>query len=360
MTDRSSSDWLDLRRQFWEALHAHVPKDSKGETQGGQPTGLTQAWIDVLEVWEKQVVPTVSSSAQQFLGRVMAQGKAYFGLMENVLQAYQTATATAQSTAQEHLNEALDSVKAGFTAASLRDGQASAAERMGLWALPLENWQRFVSSMSVLPGAFLGGVNTLAVTDIPGQLNQFLRAPGVGHLRERQAQLQELARRWLEYSNAAQEYQQCFNEIGAESVERLQQALSERPSLNSLRALYDLWVDCCEAVYADHVQTDHYAEVHGRLINALMAVKQQGRIIVDELAGALNLPTRQEMETLHRRFHQLRRETKVMQAELALLRGQGASQAMAENPKAGRRPAAKKKAVKSRSARTKGRSSGRI
>jgi anti-sigma-K factor RskA len=68
--------------------------------------------------------------------------------------------------------------------------------------------------------------------------------------------------------------------------------------------------------------TDEYTELHGRLVNALMRVKQRMSVIVDEYLGAMNMPTRRELRTLQDRVQEARRETKRLRSELDALKKQ--------------------------------------
>jgi polyhydroxyalkanoate synthesis regulator phasin len=52
------------------------------------------------------------------------------------------------------------------------------------------------------------------------------------------------------------------------------------------------------------------------MTNAMMAVKRQEQKIVDEMLGALNMPTRRELDTSHRRLHQLHRQVWQLQKTL--------------------------------------------
>ncbi|MFQ5936933.1 MAG: poly(R)-hydroxyalkanoic acid synthase subunit PhaE, partial [Acidiferrobacterales bacterium] len=96
----------------------------------------------------------------------------------------------------------------------------------------------------------------------------------------------------------------------------------EGKTLTTARELYDVWVDCCEDVYGDYVATDEYAELHARLVNTLMALKRHAGAIIDEVLGAMNMPTRREVNTLHHRLQQMRREGNAMRTESAALKEQ--------------------------------------
>ncbi len=172
------------------------------------------------------------------------------------------------------------------------------------------------------------GLGAGAAAEPRGALAELPGSPGVGYAREAWAQQQKLLRLALDYQRALEAYTQVFARTGAEAMQRLQQSLAgmaERgESVTSTRVLYDLWVDCCEDVYADTVSAPEYAELYGRLVNSLMALRHQQRVIADDALGALNMPTREELDTLHRRLQQARRRAAMADAELERLHREGA------------------------------------
>jgi class III poly(R)-hydroxyalkanoic acid synthase PhaE subunit len=201
---------------------------------------------------------------------------------------------------------------------------------MAFWELPLDTWQRTLSSLSVMPGDHLQnlkleGLERVTET-IDERIDRFLSIPGVGYTREWQEHLQEHGRLWFDYQRTFQRYAAGFNELGLKCVERFEQKLkafaSEGKSVGAARELYDLWVDCCEEVYGEYVSTDEYAELHAQLVNTLMQVKRHAGALIDESLGAMNMPTRREVNTLHRRLQETRREGKTLAAEIESLKEQ--------------------------------------
>ncbi len=326
-----TTDWLGFQRNYLEALNAFYPKSEASNPESSEHSTGTNPWTEALDHWWKTMTPTATPQIQDFYSRLIDQGKAYFYLVENMSNTFQGAAAATKSASewQEAMTKGLESMKSAFTAPAV-EAQDAARKLMGLWELPLDNWQRMVSSMSIMPGDFLQDLNTVGLDQmkqsVQGHLDQFLSVPGVGQMRERQDQTQELTRLWLNYQNALQDYALVYSELGVKSVERLQRSFGklerEDQALNNLRDVYDLWVDCCETVYSDFVNTEDYAKAHGQLVNALMALKHHSRIMIDEVLGALNMPTRRELETIHSRFQLLRRESVDLKTELSTLREQ--------------------------------------
>jgi class III poly(R)-hydroxyalkanoic acid synthase PhaE subunit len=103
--------------------------------------------------------------------------------------------------------------------------------------------------------------------------------------------------------------------------EKVQALVDDGKQIDSARGLYDLWVSS-EEVYGEQVMTPEYAKIHGRMVNALMAVKQKMSQMVDESLGAFNMPTRRELRTLQDRLQETRREYKALKSEVELLKEQ--------------------------------------
>jgi class III poly(R)-hydroxyalkanoic acid synthase PhaE subunit len=325
----ASKDWLAFQQQYsdaWRALGDQVRETtSTAETP-------TNPWAEALDSWWKAVSAGATPEVNDFYARLSQQAKAFFRLSEGFGQMTQTATASGDAVAQwqDQMQQALAGLKKNFSEPNPNTHEFM-RQVMAFWELPLDTWQRTASSMSVLPNDFLQNLKAGKLEhmqDITGRMNEFLSAPGVGYTRERQEQLQTQAKLLLDYQNAYQDYAAGYAKIGLQSVERLEAVLKaqskDNKSVTGMRELYDLWVDCCEDAYGEHVSTDEYAELHGRLVNRLMALKQHSREMIDQLLDAIGIPTRRETNTLHRRLQEVRREGKAMRAELEALKAQTA------------------------------------
>jgi class III poly(R)-hydroxyalkanoic acid synthase PhaE subunit len=227
---------------------------------------------------------------------------------------------------------------------------------MSFWDMPLDTWQRTVSSFSPFPGDFLKAVHPEGADAMAGDmrehLDRFLSMPGVGYSRESQEQYQQLARLMLDYQKAMQDYAIALSKVGVKSTDRFQEKLAETTAsgepVSSLRAFYDLWVDACEQVYGDFAMTDEYSEMYGEMVNALMAVKHHGSLLVDEMLESMNMPTHREINTLHRRLHEMRRDYRALRSEVERLRDerQGSSAARSARTTLKKAPPRKKGTTK--------------
>lgn len=277
--------------------------------------GANPPWQASLDDWWRQFSKQSTSPYLQAFENIVDQSRLFFQMAERVSDPQ---TAMSMSNWQENLDQIFSSLKQSF------DTQDSHPAAQLFWQMPLANWERTVSSLSALPGdgfpaSLHGGFDPHA------KLDQFLSTPGLGYAREYQAEYQKLFRLLLDYQKAYQKYSSFFVEVNKETLDCMRDSLLARAQgdevpISSVRELYNLWVDCGEQVYARSVLTDDYSKMHGEIINALMALKHQGAQMMDDVAGSLNLPTRQEMDTIHQRFQASRRDAKAVQHELIATR----------------------------------------
>jgi class III poly(R)-hydroxyalkanoic acid synthase PhaE subunit len=316
--------WLKLQRDYWNGL-ADIGRQAMGGTtsDASSDRASTAPWLAAMDQWWKAVAPAAGDPAKDFMRHLIDQGQVYFGMVEQLTKGLGSAGDTAS--AWDALNKTFEAMQQGFSGTGSA-GNDALKRMFGFWEMPLDNWQRMVSSLSpMMPGDLL---RNMPHGEMGGPfkegLERMLSAPGLGYTREEQAQYQHLIRAGMDYQKAFQEYSAFFNQLGIKALQALREQLQQKSeageTIDSARALYDGWVGCCEAVYANEVATPEYARLHGRLVNAQMALKQRLSVMVDESLGALNMPTRGELRTLQDRLQETRRENKRLQQELELIK----------------------------------------
>jgi polyhydroxyalkanoate synthase subunit PhaE len=310
-----NDNWLKLQQQYWEGL------TDMGRRAMGLDAPRQNPWEAAMDQWWKTVSPAANDPARAFMDRLVEQGKAYFGTVERFTGGLTGGLtgANGANAGWDALTRIFDDMQRAFSSGFGGTEADSAMRRMlGFWEMPLDNWQRMMSSLTpMMPGDLLRNMPHGQMTE---GMDRMLSAPGLGYTREEQAQYQDLMRRNLDYQRAMQEYMGFFGKLGVKSVQRLRDFMQTRAAsgepIDSARALYDNWVGCCEAVYAEEVSTPEYSRIHGQLVNAQMKVKQRMSHLVDEALGAMNMPTRSELRTLQDRMQEARRENKRLRRDL--------------------------------------------
>jgi polyhydroxyalkanoate synthesis regulator phasin len=141
--------------------------------------------------------------------------------------------------------------------------------------------------------------------------------PSFGYGREQQAQQQSIMHAALQYAETFRHYQALLLRAHSQGLALLQQKLGSldptRP-VESLKALYDLWVDAAEEAYAQIALSQEFRETYAAMVNAQMGLRKQQLSQVEQLCRELGVPTRSEVDSLGERLQQLRREWRAASA----------------------------------------------
>ena len=308
-TPSTGIDWQDIQAKYLEACRMF----SQFIPIQGVASQFRNPLTDTMEHWWQSIAPYVPADKREFVDKILGQSKIYYFLGEQITRILNETNKAADAGRdwERIFNKQFDDIKIAY--GKMQDDAKEAAHKMmGAWQLlPLDTLQRTFSLGSAMPGDFLG---PLKHDDIQKMSDKFLSIPGVGYTRESQEQAQEGIRLWGEYQKVSQEFNQALYKVGMDSLEVMRQKIlamaREGKEIKSLREIYDLWIDCNEETYASFVYTPEYSRLYGRLTNALMAVKQHGRNIVDESLGALNVPTYKGINTLQKRQYDMGKQQK--------------------------------------------------
>lgn len=280
MTD---SKWLDEWTRAWRSFP---------DAAGANP------WTTAFEHFTKSNQTAYQQQFAEALTKITDQSRAFLGLGETLAREQ-------GEDWRESVFQYLDTL-----AGHLQDPRVASQALLG--ASPLDYWGKFAGHD---PNGTGDGQSWIA------QLDKLLQMPGVGYMREHQESLQELSRLWLAYERAYAEYAAYCTETARRSLDRLRERLAEEFERGegpaTIRALYDTWVACSEETYGERAATEEYRHLHGRMVNTLMAYRRQAASIMDQWAEAANLPTRREVDALHRKLKDTRQELSALKSRLA-------------------------------------------
>lgn len=278
----TDSQWMNDWMQAWRSFPG---------------TGNAHPWTAAFDHFTKSTQAAYQQQFSDALTKITDQSRAFFELGETLVR---NDAEGWQQSVFTYLDELAERAEDPHKAAQALAGVA-----------PLDYWRQFAGHEAG-PGtehSFLG------------QVEKLLQMPGLGYTREHQESVQELSRRWLTYEKAYGEYAAYGAETGRRSIERLRERLREEFEQGggpaSIRELYDTWVECSEEVYAERARTEEYMALHGRMVNALMQYRQQAAKLTDQWAEAANLPTREEVDALHRKLKDARQELRAIKTSLA-------------------------------------------
>jgi len=153
------------------------------------------------------------------------------------------------------------------------------------------------------------------MADLPG----VTPVAAFGSTREQQLQQQALAAAMAEYLETSSRYQELIQRANAEGAARLQARLEKLAdagqAVESLKALYDLWVEVAEEAYAEAALSHEFRESYGAMANAQMRVRKLQQQWTEQWCRELGMPTRSEVASLGRRLQEVRRELRARPQE---------------------------------------------
>jgi polyhydroxyalkanoate synthase subunit PhaE len=293
----------------------------------GAGFGHQAGWHEGLEQWSRMFADAGKQS--DTVERLQTSAKSYLAMIQSMFGAAQQAGmgATPVNPMQAWL-ESLRNTSAppagfglpGIDAAALNNPFAKALRDMA---------GHGAKGFTEMPAAFAPFIEQLRQDGL-----SWLKLPAFGVGREHQEHYQKTALAFVEYSQALQNYNALMSKASQRGFELFEVKLAERGeslrSIESLRALYDLWVDAAEEAYAEIALSEEFAKVYGELANAQMRARAQVQAEVERISTDLGMPTRSELNSLHKRVHDLRREvrddketqvgTSELEAQIAALR----------------------------------------
>ena len=277
-----NEEWLAAQQAFWRSWSEKGGQAQSGEAAHANP------WEALLDQWWQSLMPAAPELLQALLGKTVTQAKQLFELAELFAQHHPDDEAFDWSAALQETFGDLRGIIAGIT------GTMNPIPEDMLTDASIENSSVYLQRLFAFPGL------------------------GMGH--RSQAQQREMFARLADYQKARLAYERFFVTLGNLAVARLQERVTEIDAqggrIESARALYDLWVEASESVYAEQVMTPEYVKLYGELINSQMAVKVQMRTMLDDAFSALGMPTTRDFRALEQRAYDDRKAIRELQAEM--------------------------------------------
>ena len=131
---------------------------------------------------------------------------------------------------------------------------------------------------------------------------------------EQQADQQQLRAAVNEQLEAANRYQRLMQGSNERALEKMRARLAppDEPvaQIESIKALYDVWVECAEEAYAEIALSDEFRETYAKMVNTQMRVRYLQQARTEKLCRQMGMPTRSDMDNLGEQLHAFRRETR--------------------------------------------------
>lgn len=312
-------DYQTLAQQSWDAWTRQL------QQQQPAPSPMSNPFF---------TRPTATFSSNDTLERSLSGLKGFFDWM-------QAAAASGQASAQptdwqQQLQQMFGNSNPPF-AQAFAGIDSAGAEGFG------KQWQSWMQAMQSSPlGEFPGGQGP---------------TPAFGLNREQQMQQHAMAAALMESLQASARYQALIQRANSDGMERLQNKLAAHAEpgrqIDSLKGLYDLWVDAAEEAYAEIALSDEFRDAYAEMINTQMRVRHMQQQQTEQFCQQLGMPTRSDVSALGKRLQAMRRELAGLKAASTSSKGAAANKASpAVKTSVSQRSPARKSAAGATPART--------
>ena len=335
-----TEQWFKAQQQFVDAW------SDMARSGGAGNASQADLWARNFDTWRRTFEGRSQPDVELAMRKCMDMGREYFSMAEQVGKLMSQGSNPVDAVNQwlEQMKQALQQFSGvpGFNGAAVNDF-------MKQWFSPSANWQDMVSQLTPMNQAMwqMPGMNTSVFNlgDAVDPLGRILEAPGIGYFREPQEKQQRGMQLALEYQEANFNFNQAFLRVAIESIQGFQQRLltldgDSHPQ--SLRELYDLWVEISEEHYAEFAMGEEYQALYGDMVNKLMVMRKHYSEMADDFLRALNLPNTREIDTMQERLQQVRRDNFALKREISEIK---ATLAQLVKKPAAAKPAASKPAA---------------
>lgn len=193
---------------------------------------------------------------------------------------------------------------------------------------PMRGWQAFSDAAR---SYFEAATKPAAATGAAQQFSDFLReqfaavsapwgfsgaapaapaggfdVPAFGATREHQQRAQRILQAMQRIDTAQRRLQRLWSDVLREAASKFVGQLPSQTwpgTADSLRALYDTWIDCAEDAYSRTAHGDAFCQAQAELANAHSQWRSEQQASIEHWLKMLDLPTRSEINSLTRRLH---------------------------------------------------------
>jgi len=189
-----------------------------------------------------------------------------------------------------------------------------------LSALPGELLAALERMAPMIPRQTMAGMPAAAGTLLAGEIFKALGADSSLGGDSLDSEVRRLVSHWTAFQSAQA---QCGILLG-QSAERALVQLSKRMGdpasdaypVETVRAAYDLWIECSEDSYAELLVSEDFPNAHAAAINALVDLKSACSRLGSQVSAWLGAPSRAEHAALERRLHENRHQQRRHQQRL--------------------------------------------
>ncbi|HCF28994.1 MAG TPA: hypothetical protein DEV81_17735 [Cyanobacteria bacterium UBA11049] len=152
-------------------------------------------------------------------------------------------------------------------------------------------------------------------------VGSFLQSPTLGYTREFNHLLLGSFNSWIEFYKASFEYQLVLLNVWAKAFDELMRELatSEEKSrtIQNWRQFLQVWSSLFDRVFAETFRSQATVEIQGKFLNAALTYRLHQQQLMEVFLKMNDLPTRSEVDEVHRSIYEMRKEIKSLKKAVA-------------------------------------------
>jgi class III poly(R)-hydroxyalkanoic acid synthase PhaE subunit len=213
-------------------------------------------------------------------------------------------------------------------------GSATPQNSVELWQLYIKGLQKLVQLWAeLLPQSLdmsrmASGDDSILFQPIDFYWNiyektvgSFLQSPSLGYTREFNRKLLGGFDSWINFYKASFDYQLVLLNVWAKAFDELMRELaaSEEKSrtIQNWRQFLQVWSSLFDRVFAETFRSQDTVEIQGKFLNAALSYRLHQQQLMEVFLKMNDLPTRSEVDEVHRNIYQLRKEIKSLKKAVA-------------------------------------------
>lgn len=235
---------------------------------------------------------------------------------------------------QEVLKNYTEQMKEQF--AVFTSGAKLVQNTTDLWNIYLEETRKF-SQLWLNPSLFSGDMmtkaltgNTSAIVELNNlywkllyedSVGNLMQAPSLGLPREFNRKLLNGFEAWRVLYQATANYEVVLANIQVKSFEALMKelvSLAEKgKQIKDWKEFQQVWSETADQVFSDAFCEEENLKIRGKFLNSLNAYRVQQQELMEISLKMMNLPSRSEVDEIHKTIYELRKEVKSLKKALA-------------------------------------------
>jgi len=192
---------------------------------------------------------------------------------------------------------------------------------MELWAGLLRLSLEIVSQALVSYALALSELANLYWDIYEKTFGTVLQSPSLGYTREFNNKLFKSFDAWINFYKANFEYQVVLVDVWLKAFEELTRELAsfteKGETLQNWQQFLQVWSSVFDRVFAQTFRSVDALEVQGKFLNSALTYKLHQQQLMEVFLKMYDLPTRSEVDEIHRSIYEMRKEIKSLKKALA-------------------------------------------